>query len=362
MPNSYLSIGSHWLAHVPRLLLISAGLLLTSELSAAPVETAKERCEHATSVDAAIEACSSIIQTDADHHRLAMAYFNRAGWHLKKDEVDRAAADLSQAVRFEPDFAAALTKRGLVEERLNDLRGARSDFAAALKLPETNSLSVWAHAMARERLAATEAAAKAAGVTNAPAAPSNPAAAAAEFWHRPLAQALQECNAKPSVPIKLPGAKGAIELNRCYRGRDHLSCMVAALLTEANSIKQDYADIVTADYPNLKTLDAICQISPEKLAEHAKALQTFRDRWALLRREYAARLDCTNTVEDALRNLSLADMSYGADLVKSMVESLRNELTQVSVAQKDVLNLDDKMNAAQKAIENIQQIRGGVCR
>ena len=66
--------------------------------------------------------------------------------------------------------------------------------------------------------------------------------------------------------------------------------------------------------------------------------------------------------KDSLRNLSLADMSYGADLVKSMVKSLRNELTQVSLAQKDVLNLDDKMNAAQKAIENIQQIRGGVCR
>jgi hypothetical protein len=138
--------------------------------------------------------------------------------------------------------------------------------------------------------------------------------------------------------------------------------MVAALLAEANSIKQDYADIIAADYPNLKTLESICQLSPERLVEHAKALQAFRDRWALLRKEYAARLDCTNTVEDSLRNLSLADMSYGADLVKSMVESLRNELTQVSLAQKDVLNLDDKMNAAQKAIENIQQIRGGVCR
>ena len=361
MPNVQLSIGSQWLACTSRLLL-SAGLLMAFNLTAGAVETAKDRCEHATNVDAAIEACSSLIQTDTDHHRLAMAYFNRAGWHLKKDEVDRAAADLSQAIRFEPDFAAALTKRGLVEERLNDLRGARTDFAAALKLPETNSLSVWAHAMARERLAATEAAAKAAGVTNAPPPPPS-TTAATDFWHRPLAQALQECNAKPSVPIKLPGAKGAaIELNRCYRGREHLSCMVAALLAEANSIKQDYAEIVAADYPDLKTLDSICQLSPEKLVEHNKALQMFRDRWALLRKEYAARLDCTNTVEDALRNLSLADMSYGADLVKSMVESLRNELTQVAMAQKDVLNLDDKMNAAQKAIENIQQIRGGVCR
>jgi hypothetical protein len=60
--------------------------------------------------------------------------------------------------------------------------------------------------------------------------------------------------------------------------------------------------------------------------------------------------------------MSLADMSYGADLVKSMVESFREELTQVSMAQKDVLNLDDKLNTAEKAIADIIQIRSGVCR
>jgi len=58
-----------------------------------------------------------------------MAYFGRAGWYLKKDDVDRAASDFSEAIGLEPNFAAALTKRGLVEERLNDLRGARADFA-----------------------------------------------------------------------------------------------------------------------------------------------------------------------------------------------------------------------------------------
>ena len=359
MSKSYVPIGSQWLRRILRLQ-VSAGLLLALNLSANAVETASALCEHATNVDAAIEACSSIIQTDKDRHRLALAYFNRAGWHLKKDDVNRAASDLSEAIRFEPDFAAALTKRGLLEERLNDLRSARADFAAVLKLPTTNSLSVWAHAMARERLAATEAAAKSAATSKpAPAAPDR---VAADFWRRPLAQVLQECNAKPSAAIKLPGAKGAIELNRCYRGREHMSCVVAALLAEANSIKQDYADIVSTDYPNLKTLDSLCQITPDRLAEHSKALQTFRDRWALLRKEYAARLDCTNSVEDSLRNLSLADMSYGANLVKSMVESLRNELTEVSQAQKDVLNLDDPMSAAQKAVEIISEIRSSVCR
>ncbi|HST12486.1 MAG TPA: hypothetical protein VLL05_19075 [Terriglobales bacterium] len=38
--------------------------------------------------------------------------------------------------------------------------------------------------------------------------------------------------------------------------------MIAALLAEANSIKEDYAEIVSADYPNVKTLDSICQITP----------------------------------------------------------------------------------------------------
>jgi tetratricopeptide (TPR) repeat protein len=356
MSKSCVSLASPWLASI-----LPAGLLLVLSLSASAAETPWQRCERATNVEAAIEACSSVIQTDNDRHRLAMAYFGRAGWYLKKDDVDRAASDFSEAIGLEPDFAAALTKRGLVEERRNDLGSARADFAAVLKLPTTNSLSAWAHAMARERLAATEAAAaKSAAVSNP--APKASDRTASEFWRKPLVQALQECNAKPSPSIKLPGAKAAIELNQCYRGREHLSCVVAALLAEANSIRHDYADIVSADYPNLKTLDSICQVTPDRLAEHSKALQTFRERSALLRKEYAARLECTNSVEDSLRNMSLADMSYGADLVKSMVESFREELTQVSMAQKDVLNLDDKLNTAEKAIADIIQIRSGVCR
>ena len=110
--------------------------------------------------------------------------------------------------------------------------------------------------MARERLATTEAAAaKAATANNSSPKASSHGAAASEFWRRrPLARVLQECNTKPSVVIKLPGRKSEIELNRCYRGREHSSCMIAALLAEANSIKDDYAEIVAADYPNVKTI------------------------------------------------------------------------------------------------------------
>src|SRR5690242_9439438 len=228
---------SRWFAWVPL-----AGPLLVLGVSAAAADTLWERCERAANVDAGIEACSSVIQTDKDRHRVATAYYIRAGWYLKKDDVNRTASDLSEAIGLEPNFAAALTKRGLVEERLNDLRSARADFASVLKLPTTDNLSAWAHAMARERLAATEAAAaKAAAVSNPPKASDHASSdlATSEFWRRPLAQTLQECNLKPPVTVKLPGTKGSIELNRCYRGREHLSCTIAALFKEANSIKQD---------------------------------------------------------------------------------------------------------------------------
>jgi hypothetical protein len=44
-----------------------------------------------------------------------------------------------------------------------------------------------------------------------------------------------------------------------------------------------------------------------------------------------------------------------------MMESFREELIQVSMAQKDVLNMGNQMDAAEKAIEDISQIRSGVC-
>src|SRR4029077_140128 len=85
-----------------------------------------------------------------------MAHFGRAGWYLKKDDVDRAASDFSEAIGLEPDFAAALTKRGLIEERRSDLGSARADFAAVWKLPTPNAWRPGAHATPRERVAAQE--------------------------------------------------------------------------------------------------------------------------------------------------------------------------------------------------------------
>jgi len=76
----YASGGSQWLARLASLM-VAAELLLALHLSANAIESTNDRGDHAaSSIGTAIEACSSIIQTEKDRRRLAAAYFNRAGW------------------------------------------------------------------------------------------------------------------------------------------------------------------------------------------------------------------------------------------------------------------------------------------
>ena len=75
----YASGGSQWLAKLASLM-VAAELLLALHLSANAIESTNDGGAPAASIGTAIEACSSIIQTEKDRRRLAAAYFNRAGW------------------------------------------------------------------------------------------------------------------------------------------------------------------------------------------------------------------------------------------------------------------------------------------
>ncbi len=352
--------------------LASLGIWLALSASSAAVELPHALCASGANLDASIEACSTIIQADHDRRNLSLAHYNRALWYLKKDDYDHTLSDLSDSIRYDPGFAAALARRGLVYEHYNDVQNAQTDFTACLKTPERSPLDRWAHTTARERLVAIGKPPNTTGSTEptsvavvAPAtapAPATSMSTTDDSGKKSLTKALEECNSKPAVAISLRGAKGDIQLDHCYRGREHLTCTVAALLAEANSIKQDYAEVIAADYPNVKTLETICKMTPDRLTEHSKAIIAFQERWKVLRKEYAARVECTNAVEDSLRNLSLADMSHAADIVKAMIESVRADLAAVSNAQKDVLNIADRAEAAQRSIATIQQVRSAVCR
>jgi hypothetical protein len=94
-----------------------------------------------------------------------------------------------------------------------------------------------------------------------------------------LGQALAACNQETAVQetITLPGLKGEVTLDRCYKGRAHLICVFTALSTEAKSLTDSYSKIVDANYPELNTVDGVCRLSPETLASHIAGSASQRD-------------------------------------------------------------------------------------
>jgi hypothetical protein len=64
-----------------------------------------------------------------------------------------------------------------------------------------------------------------------------------------LGQALAACNQDAAVQeaFTLPGLKGEVTLDRCYKGRAHLICVFTALSTEATSLTGTYSKIVDAN-------------------------------------------------------------------------------------------------------------------
>jgi hypothetical protein len=57
-----------------------------------------------------------------------------------------------------------------------------------------------------------------------------------------LGQAIVACNQDSAVQeaFTLPGLKGEVTLDRCYKGRAHLICVFTALNTEAKSLTGSY--------------------------------------------------------------------------------------------------------------------------
>src|SRR5205823_3231436 len=132
--------------------------------------------------------------------------------------------------------------------------------------------------------------------------PSPAALALREPTSGVLGTALAACDkdAETADPLTLPGAKGEVKLDRCYRGRDHLVCSFNALLSEAKSLLENYRKIADANYPELGSVDDVCRIKPDGLATDLQDSTDFAVRFKALRAEYDARANCANRIEQSL--------------------------------------------------------------
>jgi hypothetical protein len=178
-----------------------------------------------------------------------------------------------------------------------------------------------------------------------------------------LGSALASCD-RPSerfeVPA-LPGARGEVRLDRCYRGRDHLVCSFTALLSEARSLLENYKPVVAANYPDLGNLEGVCRIKSDALAANLESAVDFSARFRALKSQYDARVSCAGSVQQSFRDVTLSDMAQAPDLLKSMIDTIEGDMKGASIIQAQVAGLAEKIDASQKAMKTIQKVHRTMC-
>jgi len=179
----------------------------------------------------------------------------------------------------------------------------------------------------------------------------------------PLGQALASCekDAAARDTFALPGLKGEVTLDRCYKGHGQLICVFDALIAEAKSLADTYTPIVDAKYPDFNSVENICQIKPDTLASHMAGAEDFNNRFAVLKSKYESASKCAINVKQAFRDVVLSDMTQPPELLKSMTESIEGDVTRVSDVENQAVDLASKVEAAKKAMKTIDKIHRAMC-
>ena len=196
-----------------------------------------------------------------------------------------------------------------------------------------------------------------------PAVQASPAASSVLDTTSPLGQALAACDKGAAVQdvFALPGLKGDVTLDRCYKGRAHFVCVSTALITEARSLTGSYARIVEAKYPDLNSIEAICGLKDDALGSDINGSQEFIKRFAILKSQYETASRCVANVGQSFKEVVLTDMAQPPELLKSMTDTIESDFNKVSEVQNQIAALAAQMEASKKAMITIDKIHRAMC-
>jgi hypothetical protein len=180
----------------------------------------------------------------------------------------------------------------------------------------------------------------------------------------PFGGALASCEkgvVEEDVQFGLPGLKGEVKLDRCYRGRQQLVCRFNAVLTEGKSLTDEFTRIVEQRYPEVTNLDEICKIDFEALVKDSAGANEFAKRFASARSEYEARTGCAGKVKQSIQDVTLPDLVQAPEVIKSLIDAVDQEVNRVSVVQEQVAGLAAKIDSSHKSIAVLQKIHRAMC-
>ncbi len=193
-------------------------------------------------------------------------------------------------------------------------------------------------------------------------APATPAAAAIDTASAfGSARAACDKTQDDQPQFVLPGLKGEIKLDRCYRGRRHLACRFDTISTEGTALVQEFTRIVDQRYQDVTNVEAICSIDFDALVKDLGGTVEFAKRFSAERAEYDARTSCANKVKQTIKDVTLPELAQAPEVLKSMMDAIDADITKVAAVHEQTTALAAKMEAAQKSIAVLQKIHRAMC-
>ena len=109
------------------------------------------------------------------------------------------------------------------------------------------------------------------------------------------------------------------------------------------------------------TVDGVCQLNPETLASDIVGSEDFAKRFKELKSQYEAATNCTHNVEEAFKNVTLADMAQAPEVLKSMIASIDGDVAKASAVHTQISDLAQRMDLANRAMKSVTKIHHAMC-
>jgi hypothetical protein len=161
--------------------------------------------------------------------------------------------------------------------------------------------------------------------------------------------------------LVLPGPRGPIKLDSCYRGREHFVCSVNAIIAESQRLRSEYEKIVQMNYPSFKTIDPVCRLSSESVATDIHLVNDFFPRFRAVKSAFDRQANCAVTIGRTIKELNLASLTNGADIVRSMGEAIDGDMKHVPDERQNSADLAETIEAARKSLEAIEKLHAAMC-
>jgi hypothetical protein len=165
----------------------------------------------------------------------------------------------------------------------------------------------------------------------------------------------------PRTDLVLPGPKGPVKLDSCYRGREHFICSVNAIIAESQKLRSEYEKIVQMNYPSFKTIDPVCRLSSESVATDIKLVADFFPRFRAVKSAFDRQANCAVSMGRTIKELNLSTMANGADIVRSMMEAIDGDMKQVPDERQTSTDLAETIESARKSLDAIEKLHAAMC-